>query len=79
MATSGSPLPAYFRNPSEAILYAKEHKFALYLQGMHAFAKWQRELGDRFVARPVFTRKGATYVRLVALDEQDNPSEEEPP
>ena len=78
MATSGSPLPAYFRNPSEAILYAKEHKFALYLQGMHAFAKWQRELGDRFVARPVFTRK-ATYVRLVALDYQDNPSEEEPP
>ena len=49
MATSGSPLPAYFRNPSEAILYAKEHKFALY-KGMHAFAKWQRELGDRFVA-----------------------------
>ena len=29
--------------------------------------------------RPVFTRKGATYVGLVALDEQENPSEEEPP
>jgi hypothetical protein len=72
-------LPTYFRNPSEAILYAKEHTFALYLQGMHAFAKWQRELGDRFVARPVFTRKGATYVGLVALDEQENASEEEPP
>ena len=50
-------------------------KFALYLQGMHAFAKWQREL----VARPVFTREGATYVGLVPLDEQENASEEEPP
>jgi hypothetical protein len=33
---------------------------------------------DRFVARPVFTRKGATYV-LLPLDEQENAGGEEPP
>jgi hypothetical protein len=47
----------------------------LYWKGTHAFAKRQRELGDRFVARPVFTRKGATYVGLVPLDEQENVSQ----
>jgi hypothetical protein len=30
------------------------------------------------VARPVFTRKGATYVGLVPLDEQENARGEEP-
>ena len=51
----------------------------LYWKGTHAFVKRQCELGDRFVARPVFTRKGATYVGLVPLDEQENASGGEPP
>ena len=51
----------------------------LYWKGAHAFVKRQCELGDRFVARPVFTRKGATYVGLVPLDEQENASGGEPP
>ena len=68
--TEGPPIPVRFRDASEAVHYAQDHKFALYWKGTHAFAKRQRELGDRFVARPVFTRKGATYVGLVPLDEQ---------
>jgi len=48
-------------------------------KGTHAFAKRQRELGDRFVARPAFTRKWATYIGLAPLDEHENASEEEPP
>jgi len=76
--TEGPPIPVRFRDASEAVHYAQDHKFALYWKGTHAFAKRQRELGDGFVARPVFTRKGATYVGLVPLDEQENASGEEP-
>ena len=76
--TEGPPIPHRFRDASEAVHYAQDHKFALYWQGTHAFTKRQRELGDRFVARPVFTRKGATYVGLVPLDEQENVSGKEP-
>jgi hypothetical protein len=65
-------------NASEAVHYAQDHKFALYWKGTPAFAKRQRELGDSFVARPVFTRKGATYVGLVPLDEEEKASEKEP-
>ena len=68
--TEDPPIPAHFGDASEAVHYAHDHKFALYWQGTHIFAKRQRELGDRFVARPVFTRKGATYVGLVPLDKQ---------
>ena len=75
--TEGLPIPAHFGDASEAVHYAQDHKFALYWQGTHAFTKRQRELGDRFVARPVFTRKGATYVGLVPLDEQEKASEKE--
>ena len=66
----GPPIPIRFGDASEAVNYAQDHKFALYWKGTHAFAKRQRELGDRFVARPVFTRKGSTYVGLVPLDRQ---------
>src|SRR4029079_192351 len=76
--TEGPPIPVRFRDASEAVQYAQGHKFALYWKGTHGFAKRQRELGDRFVARPVFTRKGTTYVGLVPLDEQENASGEEP-
>ena len=76
--TEGPPIPAHFGDASEAVHYAHDHKFALYWQGTHIFAKRQRELGDRFVARPVFTRKGATYVGLVPLDEQEKASGKEP-
>ena len=76
--TEGPPIPAHFGDASEAVHYAQEHKFALYWKGTHAFAKRQRELGDRFVARPVFTRKGATYVGLVPLNEQEKASAKEP-
>ena len=75
--TEGLPIPAHFGDASEAVHYAQDHKFALYWQGTHAFTKRQRELGDRFVARPVFTSKGATYVGLVPLDEQEKASEKE--
>ena len=74
----GPPIPIRFGDASEAVNYAQDHKFALYWKGTHAFAKRQRELGDRFVARPVFTRKGATYVGLVPLDEQEEASGKEP-
>jgi hypothetical protein len=67
MATTGPPIPTHFSDANEAVHYAQEHGFVLYWKGTHAFAKRQRELGDRFVARPVFTRKGATYVGLVPL------------
>jgi len=67
--TEGSPIPAYFRDGSEAVHYAQAQGYVHYWKGTHAFAKRQRELGDCFVARPVFTRKGATYVGLVPLDE----------
>jgi hypothetical protein len=76
--TEGPPIPVHFGDASEAVHYAQDHKFALYWKGTPAFAKRQRELGDRFVARPVFTRKGATYVGLVPLDEQEKASEKEP-
>ena len=76
--TEGPPIPAHFGDASQAVHYAHDHKFALYWQGTHIFAKRQRELGDRFVARPVFTRKGATYVGLVPLDEQEKASGKEP-
>jgi hypothetical protein len=66
----GPPIPVRFGDADEAVHYAQDHKFALYWKGTHAFAKRQRELGDRFVARPVFTRKGSTYVGLVPLDMQ---------
>jgi hypothetical protein len=66
------PIPVRFGDADEAVRYAQDHKFALYWKGTHAFAKRQRELGDRFVVRPVFTRKGATYVGLVPLDTQKN-------
>jgi hypothetical protein len=72
------PIPVRFRDASEAVQYAQDHKFALYWKGTHAFAKRQRELGDRFVARPVFTRKGSTYVGLVPLDEQEKAGGKEP-
>ena len=74
----GPPIPIRFGDASEAVNYAQDHKFALYWKGTHAFAKRQRELGDSFVARPVFTRKGATYVGLVPLDEQEKASGKEP-
>ena len=77
--TEGSPIPAYFRDGSEAVHYAQAQGYVLYWKGTHAFARRQRELGDRLVARPVFTRKGATYVGLVSLDEQEKASEKEPP
>ena len=76
--TEGPPIPVHFGDASEAVHYAQDHKFALYWKGTPAFAKRQRELGERFVARPVFTRKGATYVGLVPLDEQEKASEQEP-
>ena len=63
--TEGTPIPHRFRDASEAVHYARDHKFALYWKGTHAFAKRQSELGEHFVARPVFTRKGPTYVGLV--------------
>jgi hypothetical protein len=66
----GPPIPVRFGDVDEAVHYAQHHKFALYWKGTHAFAKRQRELGERFVARPVFTRKGSTYVGLVPLDKQ---------
>src|SRR5262245_6582150 len=66
----GPPIPVRFGDVDEAVQYAQNHKFALYWKGTHAFAKRQRELGDRFVSRPVFTRKGSTYVGLVPLDKQ---------
>jgi hypothetical protein len=68
--TEGPRIPVRFRDASEAVQYAQDHKFVLYWKGTHGFAKRQRELGDRFVARPVFTRKGTTYVGLVPLDKQ---------
>jgi hypothetical protein len=73
----GPPIPVHFGDANEAVHYAQDHKFALYWKGTHAFAKRQRELGNRFVARPVFTRKGATYVGLVPLDEQEKASGKE--
>jgi hypothetical protein len=76
--TEGPPIPPHFRDASEAVHYAQAHGYALYWKGTHAFAKRQRELGDRFVVRPVFTRKGTTYVSLVSLDEQKNASGKEP-
>jgi hypothetical protein len=66
----GPPIPIRFGDADEAVHYAQDHKFALYWKGTPAFAKRERELGDRFVARPVFTRKGTTYVGLVPLDKQ---------
>jgi hypothetical protein len=72
------PIPARFSDASEAVHYAQEHGFALYWKGTSAFAKRQGERGDRFVTRPVFTRKGVTYVGLVSL-EQEKASGEEPP
>jgi len=66
----GPPIPVRFGDVDEAVQYAQNHKFALYWKGTHAFAKRQRELGERFVSRPVFTRKGSTYVGLVPLDKQ---------
>lgn len=74
----GPPIPVHFGDASEAVHYAQDHKFALYWKGTHAFAKRERELGDRFVARPVFTRKGATYVGLVPLDRQKKAGGKEP-
>jgi hypothetical protein len=76
--TEGPPIPAHFRDASEAAHYAQEHKFALCWKGTHAFTKRQRELGDHFVARRVFTRKGMTYVSLVSLDEQEKAGGKEP-
>ena len=76
--TDGPPIPHRFRDAGEAMHYAQDHKFALYWKGTHAFAKLQRELGKRFVVRPVFTRKGPTYVGLVPLDEQEKTSGKEP-
>ena len=72
--TEGAPLPTYFRD----VHYAQAQGYVLYWKGTHAFARRQRELGDCFVARPVFTRKGATYVGLVPLDDQENASGKEP-
>jgi len=76
--TEGPPIPVRFRDASEAVQYAQDHKFALYWKGTHGFAKRQRELGDRFMARPVFTRKGTTYVGLVPLDDQEKAGGKEP-
>ena len=76
--TEGPPIPVHFRDASEAVHYAQAHGYVLYWKGTHAFAKRQRELGDRFVARRVFTRKGMTYVSLVPLDEQEKASGKEP-
>ena len=74
----GPPIPIHFGDASEAVHYAQDNQFALYWKGTHAFAKRERELGDRFVARPVFTRKGATYVGLVPLDKQKKAGGEKP-
>ena len=74
----GAPIPVHFGDASEAVHYAQEHKFALYWKGTHAFAKRQRELGELFVARPVFTRKGVTYVGLMPLDDQEKAGGKEP-
>ena len=76
--TEGPWIPVRFRDAGEAVQYAQDHKFALYWKGTHGFAKRQRELGDRFMVRPVFTRKGTTYVGLVPLNEQENARGEEP-
>ena len=76
--TEGPPIPAHFRDAIEAVHYAQAHGYVLYWKGTHAFTKRQRELGDRFVAWPVFTRKGMTYVSLVPLDEQEKASGREP-
>jgi hypothetical protein len=77
--TEGPPIPVHFRDTNEAVHYAQALGYVLYWKGTPAFAKRQRELGDRFVMRPVFTRKGATYVGLVPLVEQEKASREEPP
>jgi hypothetical protein len=57
---------------------AQEHGFVLCWKGTPAFAKRQRELGDRFVVQPVFARKRATYVGLVPVVEQEKASSEVP-
>ena len=69
---------AYFCDASEAVHYAQAQGYLLYWKGTPAFTKRQRELGDRFAALPVFTRKGMTHVSLVPLDEQEKASEKEP-
>jgi len=77
--TKGAPIPPHFRDASEAVHYAQAQGYLLYWKGTPAFTKRQRELGDRFAALPVFTRKGMTHVSLVPLDEQEKTSEKEPP
>ena len=76
--TEGAPIPPHFRDASEAVHYAQAQGYLLYWKGTPAFTKRQRELGDRFAALPVFTRKGMTHVSLVPLDEQVKASEKEP-
>ena len=76
--TEGAPIPPHFRDASEAVHYAQAQGYLLYWKGTPAFTKRQRELGDRFAALPVFTRKGMTHVSLVPLDEQEKASEKEP-
>ena len=63
-------VPDQFQHAAEVILWAQRHRYEIHWLNTAGFAKRQRELGDRFIVRPVLKRpgkrSGMTSVGLVS-------------
>ena len=63
-------VPDQFQHAAEVILWAQKYRYEMHWLNTAGFAKWQRELGDRFIVRPVLKRSGkrsgTTSVGLVS-------------
>ena len=63
-------VPDQFQHAAEVILWAQKYRYEMHWLNTAGFAKRQRELGDRFIVRPVLKRpgkrSGMTSVGLVS-------------
>jgi hypothetical protein len=61
-------VPDQFQHAAEVILWAQRYRYEIHWLNTAAFAKRQRELGNRFIVRPVLRpgRRGMTSVGLVS-------------
>ena len=58
MEPARSVVPDQFQHAAEVILWAQRHRYEMHWLDTAGFARWQRELGDRFIVRPVLKRSG---------------------
>ena len=68
MTTSDISIPEHFADHLELQAFVDATRCVHYWEGTQGFTKLQREYGDRFIVRPVKTRRGVTHVGLLTPD-----------